>query len=162
MTCVTRRRQEASSLWHVSWLLGGGGWEGGGGARSGEWRTTDQNWSRTQVHPRHVYVWERVHLLAASYCLFVTYIISVSHLAKLYRHLYVLLSYLGSVFNFQFNCLFCTYIVADQCLFCTFANCIWPGFMRALTSFFFVLGDLIIYYFTGIKVDILKCWWWWW
>ena len=23
--------------------------------------------------------------------------------------------------------------------------------------FFFVLGDLIIYYFTGIKVDILKC-----
>ena len=23
--------------------------------------------------------------------------------------------------------------------------------------FFFVLGDVIIYYFTGIKVDILKC-----
>ena len=28
---------------------------------------------------------------------------------------------------------------------------------RVLHSVFFVLGDLIIYYFTGIKVDILKC-----
>ena len=29
--------------------------------------------------------------------------------------------------------------------------------IASIRLFFFVLGDLIIYYFTGIKVDILKC-----